>query len=517
MITMEILGKIRRMYFRDKLSLHEITKRTGLSRNTIRKWVRVPKESVPPTYHRDHAPSRLTRFHSVLEQALTADAHRAKQNRRTAKVLFAQIKAEGYVGGYSQLTAFVRGWRGREGKVPHAFVPLSFALGEAFQFDWSEEELVVGGIYRRLQVSHLKLCASRAFWLVAYPSQGHEMLFDAHTRSFTALGGIPRRGIYDNMKTAVDKVNKGKGRVVNARFAVMCAHYLFDADFCNVASGWEKGVVEKNVQDSRRRIWLDAQNRQFRSFTELNVWLGERCRALWSELRHPEHKAFSVAEMLEQECAEMMPMPTPFDGYVEKPARVSSTCLVSVQRNRYSVPCEFAGQRVSTHLYPNRVSIVAGDAVVASHDRLTERGETCYDWQHYIPLVARKPGALRNGAPFADLPAPLKLLKLGLMRHPGGDKVMAQVLSAVPTAGLDAVLVAVELVIESGALSAEHVLNVVARLNASPTPASVETSLQLKQAPLANTSRYDSLRNTDDGVTDAPAGLLSVAAEVSHD
>jgi transposase len=85
------------------------------------------------------------------------------------------------------------------------------------------------------------------------------MLFDAHTRSFTALGGIPRRAIYDNMKTTVDKVNKGRGRIFNARFAVMCAYYLFDADFCNVASGWEKGVVEKNVQDSRRRIWLDAQ------------------------------------------------------------------------------------------------------------------------------------------------------------------------------------------------------------------------------------------------------------------
>ena len=96
-----------------------------------------------------------------------------------------------------------------------------------------------------------------------------------------------------------------------------------------MASGWEKGVVEKNVQDSRRRIWLDAQNRQFGSFAELNVWLGERCRSLWSELCHPEHQAFSVAEMLEQERAEMMPVPSPFDGYVEKAARVSSTCLVS--------------------------------------------------------------------------------------------------------------------------------------------------------------------------------------------
>ena len=283
----------------------------------------------------------------------------------------------------------------------------------------------------------------------------------------------------------------------------MCAHYLFDPDFCNVASGWEKGVVEKNVQDSRRRIWLDAQSRRFGSFTELNAWLGERCRSLWSELRHPDYKEFSVAEMLEQERVQMMPVPTPFDGYVEKPARVSSTCLVSVQRNRYSVPCELVGQWVSTRIYPNRVSVVAGDAVVASHDRLTERDHICYDWQHYIPLVERKPGSLRNGAPFADMPEPLKQLRLGLMRHAGGDRIMAQVLAAVPTAGLAATLVAVELVIESGAISAEHVLNVLARLNATPLPASVETSLQLNEAPLANTGRYDRLRGVDESVTNA--------------
>jgi hypothetical protein len=125
------------------------------------------------------------------------------------------------------------------------------------------------------------------------------------------LGGVPRRGIYDNMKTAVDKVNKGKGRTVNARFAVMCAHYLFDPDFCNVAAGWEKGIVEKNVQDSRRRIWLDAQDCQFHSFEELNAWLGQRCRALWNELTHPQYSGLSVAEVLELERAELMPMPAP--------------------------------------------------------------------------------------------------------------------------------------------------------------------------------------------------------------
>src|SRR3990172_2197492 len=495
---MEMIGKIRRMYLRDKLSLHEITKRTGLSRNTIRRWLRSPKESEPPTYRRREEPGKLTAFHDVLEQALKVDAHRAKQNRRTAKDLFAQIKLDGYVGGYSRVTDFIRDWREREGKAPRAFVPLKFELGEAFQFDWSEEGLVIGGIYRRMQVSHLKLCASRAFWLVAYPSQGHEMLFDAHTRSFTALGGIPRRGIYDNMKTAVDKVNKGKGRVVNARFAVMCAHYLFDPDFCNVASGWEKGVVEKNVQDSRRRIWLDAQSRRFGSFTELNAWLGERCRSLWSELRHPDYKEFSVAEMLEQERVQMMPVPTPFDGYVECSARVSSTCLINVQRNHYSVPCELAGKMVSVRLYPTQVVAVSDDAIVACHERLIERGQVRYDWQHYIALIERKPGALRNGAPFADMPVPFKQLRLGLLRNKGGDRVMAQVLAAVPRAGLEAVLVAVELVIESGVLSVEHVLNVLGRLNAPPIPPNVETSLQLENAPQANTQRYDELRHENE-------------------
>ena len=494
MITMEMLGKVRRLYSRGKKSLHEIAKTTGLSRNTIRKWVRDTGEVAKPTYRRKEMPCKLTPFAQALELALKADSHRIKQNRRTAKALFVQIKAAGYTGGYSRVTDFIRAWREQEGKAPKAFVPLAFELGEAFQFDWSDEGMVVGGIFYKLQVAHLKLCASRAFWLVAYPSQGHEMLFDAHMRAFTALGGIPRRGIYDNMKTAVDKVKKGKGRVINARFTAMCAHYLFDVDFCNVASGWEKGVVEKNVQDSRRRIWLDAQKIRWGSFADLNAWLGERCRTLWSELRHPEFKGFSVLEMLEQERLELMPMPSPFDGYVEKPARVSSTCLVSVARNRYSVPCEWANHQVSTRLYPTRVEVAAADAIVASHERLADSGHIRYDWQHYIALVQRKPGALRNGAPFADLPAPLQRLRQGLMRHAGGDRVMAQVLAAVPTAGLEAVLVAVDLVVESGALSAEHVLNVVARLNAVPGPASVATTLQLTQAPLANTSRYDSLR-----------------------
>ena len=508
---MDMIGRIRRLYSRGKKSEREIARMTGLSRNTVAKWLHGEVDS-PPKYRRQAQPNKLTPFVEAIKQALKADARRPRHERRTAKALYAQIKAEGYGGGYTRLTDFIRSRRQGEGQgaAMNAFVPLAFELGEAFQFDWSEEGLVVGGIYYRVQVAHMKLCASRAFWLVAYPSQGHEMLFDAHTRSFAALGGVPRRGIYDNMKTAVDKVKKGKGRVVNASFAVMCAHYLFDADFCNVASGWEKGVVEKNVQDSRRRIWIEAAKQRWGSFAELNAWLGQRCRSLWEEVRHPEHDQFSVAEMLEHERSHLMPMPAPFDGYVEKPARVSSTSLVSVARNRYSVPCELVGQMVSTRLYPNAVAIAAGDAIVTCHDRLSNAGETRYDWQHYIPLLLRKPGALRNGAPFADMPEPLQRLRQGLLRRPGGDRVMAQVLAIVPTAGLDAVLVAVELALETGPpgkVSVEHVVNVLARLNAAPAPQTAATSLQVRTLPLANTARYDSLRD----------GVDSSAEEAGHD
>jgi hypothetical protein len=149
------------------------------------------------------------------------------------------------------------------------------------------------------------------------------------------------------------------------------------------------------------------------------------------------------------------------------------------------------------------VCVVAGEALVADHERIVDRRQVRYDWQHYIPLVRRKPGALRNGAPFADLPAPLRRLRQGLMRQAGGDRVMAQVLAAVPTTGLPAVRAAVELVIESGVVSAEHVETVLAHLNAAPPPERVETTLELKEAPLANTSRYDSLRETADRVVEA--------------
>src|SRR5690606_28073610 len=258
-----MLAKIRRMYFRDKLSIREISRRTDLSRNTVRQWLRQP-EMTEPKYPERAPVSIVDPSVEQLRQWVKTDRHRAKRDRRTAKVMFEALRAQGYTGSYMRVAVRVRQLRQEISEAPgrSAFVPLTFAHGEAFQFDWSCEYAWIGGLRRRLEVAHCKLASSRAFWLAAYFTQSHEMLFDAHTRSFAAFGGIPRRGIYDNtsvplegMKTAVDKVHKGKERTVNARFQAMCGHYLFEPDFCNRAPGWEKGIVEKNVQDRRRQIW----------------------------------------------------------------------------------------------------------------------------------------------------------------------------------------------------------------------------------------------------------------------
>jgi len=496
------LSKLRRMVLREGVSVREASRRLRISRNTAARWLSEP-EMVEPRYPKRVAgPSILDAFKEHLELWLKADRHRGKRDRRTVGAYFDAIRAMGYSGGKTQVYKFCKNWKHAQDNAPrHAgFVPLSFELGEAFQFDWSCEYAVIGGLRRRLEVAHTKLAASRAFLLVACFTQSHEMLFDAHTRAFTVLGGIPKRGIYDNMRTAVDRVGVGKQRSVNARFESMTGHYLFEAEFCNRAAGWEKGRVEKNVQDRRRHIWREAGEKRWSSLAELNAWLTQACQDSWSNLQHPDWPELMVADVWQDERARLMPCPRPFDGYVEQPARVTATALIHFQRNRYSVPCEWVNSVVSLRAYPEFLRVVSSHGEVVNLPRSFERDQTFYDWQHYISLIERKPGALRNGAPFKTMPEPLQELQRQLLKHPGGDRVMGQVLSAVPLHGLEAVLAAIEIALQAGRVSAEHVLNTLAHLKDQSRPMTasmVDTPLTLQILPQANVLRYDSLREAD--------------------
>jgi len=509
---MAMYAKVRRLRYRDGLAISEIARRTSLSRNTVKTWLRESGRS-EMSYQRPAGPKKLDMYVEWLRQALETDARRPRKERRTALRLHAQIQAKGFTGSYSRVTEFVRRWKAEAGAVTAraAYVPLSFDWGEAFQFDWSDEGLVIGGIWRKIQLAHMKLCASRAFWLVAYPSQGHEMLFDAHWRAFAFFGGIPRRAIYDNMKTAVDKVGQGKARKVNQRFSAMMSHYLLEPEFCNRAAGWEKGRVEKAVQDGRRELFVPRP--RFETLDQLNAWLAGQCLRLADEIRHPEIRGQSVAEVFAQEQAHLMTLGTAFDAFVEEPVRVSPTCLVSFERNRYSVHAAFANRAVSLRAYADRIEVVGDGEVIARHGRVFGRGQTIYDWRHYIPVLARKPGALRNGAPFADLPGPLQRPQDRLLRRPGGDREMADILGCVPTHGLDDVLVAVELALEGQHPSREHVFNLLARLREPKAPDGVQApaALALTQEPKADVARYDTLR-----VLLPILPILPILAEVRH-
>jgi hypothetical protein len=351
-----------------------------------------------------------------------------------------------------------------------------------------------------LQVAHVKLCYSRAFIIRAYLLQTHEMLFDAHNHAFRVLGGVPRRGIYDNKRTAVDKVGRGKERSVNVRFSAMTSHYLFEAEFCNPASGWEKGQVEKNVQDARHRLWQAMP--PFESLNALNDWLEQRCRELWGQTRHGSEPGM-IADAWAQEVESLMPVGRPFDGFVEYTKRVSSTCLIHLERNRYSVPASFANRPVSLRVYPDKLVVVAEDHVICEHPRIIDRthtspGRTMYDWRHYLAVIQRKPGALRNGAPFLELPEAFKRLQHHLLRHTGGDREMVEILALVLHHDEQAVLVAVELALEDGVPSKTHILNRLHRLiDGKPAAASVVTApqaLALANEPRADVERYDALR-----------------------
>jgi transposase len=510
----ELLAKIRRWYFRDGVKIREIARRTSLSKNTVKKYLR--GGVIEPAYAtRPPRAHKLDPYADRLREWLEADAKKSRKERRTARRYHELLQSLGYDGDYSCVTDFVRLWRIEQGKIRNGtFVPLLFAPGEALQFDWSTEYAELGGVLTKLKVAQIKLCYSRMTLRVAYLSEAHEMLFDAHWRGFQFFGGIPRRAIYDNMKTAVTKVGRGKAREVNRRFSVMTSHYLLEADFCNRAAGWEKGRVEKGVQDGRRELFVPRP--KFETLELLNAWLRERCEQLAQELAHPDIPGKTVAQVFAEEQPHLMPLGAPFDAFIESPVRVSPTCLVHFERNRYSVHAAFANRVVSLRAYADHIKVVAEGQTIAEHARLFGRSQTVYDWRHYIPVLERKPGALRNGAPFADMPAPLLKLQAILLKRLGGDREMADILGCVPTHGLDDVLVAVELAMEGRNPSRENVFNLLARLKEPRAPDGIVApqALTLTEEPKADVARYDALRIIVPLTPILPA--LEILAEVRH-
>jgi len=384
-----------------------------------------------------------------------------------------------------------------------AYVPLSYAPGEAYQFDWSHEVVLISGVTVTVKVAHVRLCHSRMMCARAYMRESQEMVFDAHDRAFAFFKGACTRGIYDNMKTAVEAIFAGKERQYNRRFVQMCSHYLVQPVACTPASGWEKGQVENQVGLIRERFFTPRV--RVTSLDELNAWLLDKCVAYAKAHRHPEEGEKTIWEVFETERSNLVPYMGPFDGFHSTPASVAKTCTVRFDNNKYSVLATAVGRPVDVHAYAERIVIRQDGVVVGDHARAFGRGQTVYDPWHYVPVLARKPGALRNGAPFKDwvLPPAMAAIRRKLKGSDDGDRQMVEILAQVPDDGLQAVEAACHEALDQGVHSAPVIINILARRrDPSPPPLLLTpTSLRLTHEPVADCARYDSLRRTSQNGT----------------
>jgi len=492
---MDIIYEIRRRHLVQKQSITDIARDMNLSRPTVRKHLATVAE---PKYQRVQpiAP-KLGQFEAQLTTWLVEEAKLTKSRRRSAQRLFEGLQALGYSGAYDSVQRFVHRWKSSHQcpKITEAFVPLIFLPGDACQFDWSQEQVELGGVLQHIKVAHFRMAYSRQMFVVAYPREQQEMVLDAHSRAFLFFGGVPARLIYDNLKTVVDTVYAGKERQFNRRFLTLANHYLFEPVACTPASGWEKGQVENQVGNVRE--WLFTPLARFASFVELNAWLAIRCQEL-AQRNHPVQSERTIAACFADEQSLLRPITAHFDGYVEQMMRVSSTCLVRVDRNRYSVPASAAGKAVSVRTTADQIRVVAHGELIAAHPRSFERDQLVCDPWHYLPVLDKKPGALRNGAPFVtwDLPRPIQTVRDRILKQPRGDRAFVELLMLAGEAGLDALTVACELTLEGGIVSAPIVMNELRRLVAPDMPVmavNVPDGIALTMEPLANCQRYDYL------------------------
>jgi transposase len=244
---------------------------------------------------------KLGRWTSILEELLASNAAKPAREQLTLIRIFEELSGRGYEGGYDAVRRYARRWSKAHGQsTAIAYVPLSFAPGEAYQFDWSHEVVVLNGATITVKVAHVRLCHSRMPFVRAYPRETQEMVFDAHDRAFAFFKGACARGIYDNMKTAVETVFVGKNRLFNRRFAQMCSHYLIEPVACTPAAGWEKGQVENQVGLARERFFTPRL--RFKSYDDMNAWLIDQCVLYAKAHRHPEIAGKTIWDVFEEEC-----------------------------------------------------------------------------------------------------------------------------------------------------------------------------------------------------------------------
>ncbi|MEM1346389.1 MAG: IS21 family transposase [Pseudomonadota bacterium] len=505
---METVIKVRRWVMAEGLSIREVSRRTGLSRNTVRKYLR--SEHSEPRYrqHKPRALRSLLEYEARLRALFEADSQRAPRERRSLRGLYDALVLEGFEGSYDTVRRYVLRLKACRGEA-RGYVPLEFDAGDALQFDWSHERVCLGGVDTKVYVAHFRLCHARKPFVRAYLRESQEMVLDAFNQALAFYAGVPGRAIIDNAKTMVVFTGKGKERVFHPRFLALMSHYAMEPVACSPASGWEKGQVEHQVKTLRGQIFTPKL--AFDTLADLNRHLAARCEALALKT-HPEDKTRSIAAVFEDERAQLRPVGRAFDGYAERPARVSGTCLVQYDTNSYSVPCTHTFQTVSLRAYADRIVVSDGQQILAEHARCFGRYQKRFCLWHYLPLFQQRPGALRDGAPFKHWqpPKPLAMIWEHYRRQPGGDRDFVELLTLYQEHGQEAVAMACELALEYKTLQLSAIIALLHDLTEPVAHREMAVEAvsypQLQRPPEANCQRYDQLLGAQRAQREMPLG-----------
>lgn len=381
----------------DGISQRQIARQLGISRNTVKKYLdgaNVPWERKP--YGRP-ATTLTDEVKAYIANCLETDKQEgSKKQHHTAKRIYDRLVEDlHFTGGESTVRAYVRELRG---KTPEAFVPLAFAPGDAVQIDWGEATAWLGDKKLTVHLFCARLCCSDAMFVTAYRRQNSESFLDALVRTFAFFGGTPRRVIFDNAKIAAKDGFGANARAVDS-YAVLAAHYGFEAVFCNPASGNEKGLVEGLVGYSRRNFCVPIPRTE--DMTALNAQLEDGCRKY---LAHKvAGKPDTVGELYRQEQTALYPLPIyPYDPAKRTEAKVSAFCTVRYDTNNYSVPVQYCGKRVTVKALPEQIEIYLGGELLASHQRCFDRQQNIYSLEHYLPLLRKKGRAVFQAKPVRD-------------------------------------------------------------------------------------------------------------------
>lgn len=394
MITVIDRERIRRAYYVEGKSMRQIEREMHHGYWTIRKALD-SAEHQPYTLRKPKPAPKLGPYKEKIDELLAKERQLPPKQRYSTKKIFELMEAEGYSGSESNLRRYV-GRKRRELKRPAIFVPLQFEPGQDAQVDWGEGVVVMDGQKETVQLFVMRLCYSRRTFVMAFPNQKQEAFFSAHIAAFHFFGGVPHTITYDNLKTAVRRILKGRNRQEQDRFIAFRSHYLFNSRFCTPGAGHEKGGVEHGVKYTRQNYLVPLPH--VRDYAELNAWLRDRCRQ--DDQRQVSRQPQTIGTMWLAEKPYLRSLPdTDFAGYVSREVKLNPYGQVTFETNRYSVPADKAQKQLTLRAYPFRIEILKGSEVIASHGRCYQRHQDILNPLHYLPLLAERPGAFDHARP----------------------------------------------------------------------------------------------------------------------